>query len=148
MTQQWDDDQLIFELGAALAPPDVPRHVVEAAQGAYTWRTVDAELAALVQDSTLVGPAAGVRGEAGPRTLSFQAGHVVLEIEVAPDGLVGQVVPPVPGTVEVHRPGAQVQRVEVDEVGSFVLRTVEPGVLRLSYLPHGGGRVVTTWVTV
>ena len=47
-----NDDALEELLGAALRPADpVPRHVVAAARGAFTWRTIDQELADLVFDS-------------------------------------------------------------------------------------------------
>ena len=58
------DDRLIEVLRRALAEADeVPTEVVAAARAAWTWRTIDAELAALVHDSTLDDQElAGVRG--------------------------------------------------------------------------------------
>jgi hypothetical protein len=58
------DDRLVEALRRALAEADeVPTEVVAAARAAWTWRTIDAELAALVHDSTLDDQElAGVRG--------------------------------------------------------------------------------------
>ena len=47
------DEQLLSDVGAAIAAADeVPASVIEAAKASFTWRTVDAELAELVFDST------------------------------------------------------------------------------------------------
>lgn len=62
---RWDDDDaLLTELRAALDVPAVPEHVVAAAKAAYTWRTIDEELAfaVLVYDSSL-DDSALVRGK-------------------------------------------------------------------------------------
>lgn len=77
--QRWDDDRLVAELAAALAPPDVPAGVVEAAKAVYTWRTLDAQLAALAYDSAKSGESLiGVRGgSAQPRSLAFEAPGVL-----------------------------------------------------------------------
>ena len=98
------DDRLVEVLRRALAEADeVPTEVVAAARAAWTWRTIDAELAALVHDSTLDDQElAGVRGAATVRALSFTVGEHFLELEVAEDGdrrsIVGQVMP-------AHEPG-------------------------------------------
>ena len=65
-------------------PPDVWS---AAARAAWTWRTIDAELAALVHDSTLDDQElVGVRGAATVRALSFAAGEHMIEVEVSEDG--------------------------------------------------------------
>src|SRR6476469_9444212 len=100
---QGGDDRLVEVLRRALAEADeVPTEVVAAARAAWTWRTIDAELAALVHDSTLDDQElAGVRAATG-RALSFTVGEHFLELEVAEDGdrrsIVGQVMP-------AHEPG-------------------------------------------
>ena len=89
--------------GTALDP--VPDLVIEAAKAAWTWRTIDAELAELTYDSwTDDKELAGVRGAvAAPssRLLSFEARDLAVELEIVVEGdrrrLVGQIVPPSPG---------------------------------------------------
>lgn len=147
---QWDDDRALTELAAALAPPDVPAGVLEAARAVYTWRTVDAELAALAYDSATARQVPlGVRGDqATLRSLTFEAANIVIEVEVGADAIVGQIVPPLSGTVDVHAPTGVVGSVEVDDVGSFSVRSIPRGPFQLAYRTPGGDRVVTSWVTL
>ena len=72
----------------------MPEHVLAAARGAFTWRTIDQELADLVFDSAT--ELMGVRDHGGTRQLTFQAPGLEIEVMVAdPDTrrLVGQLVP-------------------------------------------------------
>ena len=89
------DDALQELLGLALRQADpVPEHVLAAARGAFTWRTIDQELADLVFDSAT--ELMGVRDHGGTRQLTFQAPGLEIEVMVAdPDTrrLVGQLVP-------------------------------------------------------
>jgi hypothetical protein len=144
------DDDLLAELAAALAPPSAPDAVVQAALAAYTWRTVDAELAALAYDSSLSpGMTAGVRGaEAALRTLTFQARQVSIEIEVDSGGLVGLVIPSRSGTVEVHAAQGIQDTVDVDDVGAFAVRPLPTQPFRLAYRTADGVVVTTRWVTL
>src|SRR5674536_166433 len=92
-----DDDRLLAELRRVLRRIDpVPPHVTAQAKDAFTWRTVDEELAALSYDSGVDElEATGVRStEAQPRTLTFEAGGVLLELGVNAGVVLGQVVPP------------------------------------------------------
>ena len=66
------DDALQELLGIGLQDADpVPEHVLAAARGAWTWRTIDQELADLVFDSAT--ELSGVRDRGGARQLTFQA---------------------------------------------------------------------------
>src|SRR5262245_59035766 len=47
----WTDDELLQELRAALREEPVDESVIRAAQAAFTWRTVDAELELLSLDA-------------------------------------------------------------------------------------------------
>ena len=147
---QWDDDRALGELAKALAPPDVPRSVVEAAKAVFTWHTVDAELAALAYDSAAARhDALGVLGDqATLRTMTFQAASIIIEIEVSANALIGQIVPPNSGTVDVHAAIGVTGIVDVDDVGSFVVSPVPAGPFRLTYHSAGGDRVVTVWITL
>jgi len=155
------DDEADVELLAALraagtALDPVPDLVVESAKAAWTWRTIDAELAELTYDSwTDDKQLAGVRGAvAAPtsRLLSFEARDVAVELEIVVEGdrrrLVGQIVPPRPGVVEVHHRRG-VELVEADMVGRFAVASVAPGLFRLTVRPSGDPRqVATAWIQV
>jgi hypothetical protein len=154
MTDQ--PDPLEVALAAALAERDpVPPDVVEAARAAFTWRTVDEELAALAFDSASDAELAGVRGD-GPRALTFEADDVVIDVEVREDAsgchVHGQVAAP-PGTstaVEVHTPQATMP-VHVDALGRFHGAAVPPGPVRLrcSFPDRAERRPITTeWVVI
>ena len=76
------DDALQELLGLALRQADpVPEHVLAAARGAFTWRTIDQELADLVFDSAT--ELMGVRDHGGTRQLTFQAPGLEIEVMVA-----------------------------------------------------------------
>ncbi len=132
---RWDDDEaLLADLRAALDAAAVPEHLTLAASAAYTWRTIDEELAfaTLVFDSALQDEAEGalVRG-AGPRTLLFDGDQLSVEIEVTDDSLVGQLIPPQPGRVTLVDAGGTVDEAAADEVGCFVLHRSGTGPVRL-----------------
>ena len=97
------DDQLIATLGDAIIHADpVPEHVLAGARAAFTWRTIDAELAELVFDSA--NELTGVRSEASPRQVTFQAPGVEIEAMVIDNGqrrIVGQLIPPTEATVQL-----------------------------------------------
>ena len=79
------DDELLAELRAAVAEADlVTDRQREAARAAFTWRTVDAELAELLHDSALEAPRCAAAGDAA-RTLSFASGELTLEVEIDGD---------------------------------------------------------------
>ena len=63
-----------------------------AARAAFTWRTVDAELAELLHDSALDAGAAVRSGSDGPRMLSFRRAAVTLEVEIDGDAVLGEVI--------------------------------------------------------
>lgn len=146
----WTDERLLAELSAAAAPPDVPAGVLEGARAVYGWRTVDAELAALLYDSaTSSSLPAAVRGEpATLRSLTFTAPDLVIDLELDATGLAGQVVPARPGTVLVHSPGAGDASAHVDEVGWFVVRPAPVTRFQVSYRGQDGRHVVTPWISL
>ncbi|HWI06084.1 MAG TPA: hypothetical protein VNT54_01050 [Solirubrobacteraceae bacterium] len=156
-----DDDDLMAELRHVIAQVDpVPEDVRIAARAAIEWRTLEAELAALVHDSAVDEPALAVRGAAGgPRTLTFEAGDLTIEVEAEPDGgdaaatlrLAGQLVPPQAADVAI-RHGDELLAVRADERGRFAARGVAPGPVRLrcrlDAAPGAGRLVETAWLTV
>jgi hypothetical protein len=143
-----DDDRLLDALRRAVAGADeAPAEARAAAKALFTWRTVDAELAALVHDSWQGAPAAVRGAAAGARLLSFEAdgGTAAVEVEVGPDGrLQGQLVPTGAGEVEVDHAGG-VARVAADELGRFRTEPLPSGPVRLR-CTTAAGRVDTDWV--
>ena len=140
----WDDDQLMSELAGALAPPDVPPGVLDAAKAVFTWRTIDAQLAALSYDSAMAQESlAGVRGAATARALTFQAANVCLEVEITDHALIGQILPAEPGVVEIHEVGGRHSTVPVDTAGGFCLEPVPQSEFRVVYTGERGNRLST-----
>jgi hypothetical protein len=145
-----DDDALAAELASVLRARDaMPTSVANAARGAFAWRTVDADLAVLSMDS-LLEATAGVRGGggSGDRQLTFEARDLSLEVDVVEGGrrVVGQVVPPQQGHVELEGPHTS-STAATDAHGQFSL-SVWNGPARLRFRPETGAPVVTDWVTL
>jgi hypothetical protein len=125
----------------------VPVGVLAAAKAGFSWRRVDDELAWLVHDSAdeeLVF--AGVRGGSA-RQLTFSADELTIELEVggAARGVVGQLVPAQPASIEV-RSGAGSAFTTADELGRFDMDRVPDGPVSLRVERSAGGRVATDWV--
>lgn len=153
MASQWwsDDDQLFGALDDALrAARAVPRNFVETGKAAYTWHDVDAELAALIYDSALDEERMAVsRAEPAPlRALTYASTELTIELEVTDGALLGQLVPPGPGEVEVVVQRGQGTTVPVDEVGCFVVRPIPSGPFRLRCRTADHPSVATDWTTL
>jgi hypothetical protein len=153
-SSQWaDDDELMAALQAALrAEQDVPGEFIEAGQAAFTWRNIDAELAALTFDSAsglATTATAPVRSaEASPRFLTFSSADLTIELEISPDGMVGQIVPPQPGRAEARPAAGAVSAAEIDEIGCFVIRPLPGSPFRLHCQTSSGAGTLTTWITL
>jgi hypothetical protein len=76
------------------------------------------------------------------RALTFVSGELSIELEVTSDALVGQVVPPVAGEIELD---GRAERVPVDEIGWFVIRPVPTGLVRLHLRTIDGRSMRTEW---
>jgi len=138
-------------LGEAVrAARDVPADFTEAAQAAYTWRTLDAELAALTFDSAAeAATAEAVRAEeASPRFLTFAGTELTIELEIGPDSIVGQVVPSGPGQVDTCPASGAAATAEIDEIGVFIIRPLPSSPFRLRCHTDGGTSVLTSWITL
>ncbi len=142
------DDRLADLLGQALQAMDpIPDHVVEGARAAFTWRTIDAELAELVFDSA--SGLVGVRSDDVDRQVTFRAPGVEIEVVVIEEGrrrLVGQLVPPSVATIELVG-GDEVRSAQTDRLGRFTFDDLPPGPVRLAVLDaNGASTVQTDWV--
>jgi hypothetical protein len=148
MTQhRWDDDQnLLDDLSDALREAPDARAIAEYGKAAFAWATVDQDLllAALSFDSSLERVREQRSDGGDGRVLEFTAGPLSLEIEVGPDHVTGQILPPGPGEVWVETSDKITFHVEADDAGFFCLRKpVGPVRLRCD---TPAGRLVTDWV--
>jgi hypothetical protein len=150
MNGAWDDDELLAaDLAEAMtAAARVPDRFVRAGKAAFGWRTVDAELAQLSFDSA--GAASeGTRAETAVlRAMTFAASQVAIEIEVTADGLLGQIVPPQQGELDLRWRDGTTRTVPVDEVGWFRIGPRPTGLFRLYLRTASGLSVCTEWVTL
>ena len=153
MTTPWwtDDQDLLAALDCALAEERaVPERFVEAGKAAYTWHTVDAELAALTYDSAAqpVDRLARTRDESAPlRALTFTASRLRIQIDVTGDALHGQIIPEQPAEIEV-RTEADRRHLEADEVGWFAIRPIPTGPFQLHCRTASGATVLTTSIAL
>lgn len=140
-----NDEALLAELRSAVEAAGHPTPaMVAAADAAMSWRTIDAELAALAHDS--LDEELLVRSSATlPRSLAFEAPGLTVEVECTDTGLVGQLIPPGPGQVVVHTPKGELPPVSADELGCFVVTGVTSGPHRLR-CTTAEADVVTDWV--
>ena len=154
MSTGWSDDDLLFQdLTAAVAEAGaVPPEVRRTGRALFVWRTVDAELAELVQDSarTTVDPLLMRAETSSGRSLSFSGGALTIEadVELEPPALRGQVVADDPAAeapreVTVELVDADPVVVPADAVGYFEL---VPFPLWVPFRLRCG-HVVTRWVT-
>ncbi|MFF1823633.1 hypothetical protein ACFVWG_40395 [Kribbella sp. NPDC058245] len=148
----WNDDgQLLEVLRDALATErDVPRAFVDAGKAAFAWRTIDAELAALTYDSAWdTVDAAPVRSaeSATLRALTFVSEGWTIELELTPEGLLGQLDPPAAGEITARTDSGVLATARIDELGFFVLKPLPKVPYRLVCIPDDGPTILTGWVT-
>jgi len=146
-----DDEQLMAALREAMrAREAVPDWFIEAGKSAYAWHNIDAELAQLTYDSSRDTERAAVtRSEnASIRALTFTSAHLSIELEVTEGSLLGQIIPPRGGTIEVLTSAGASTTTPVDEIGCFFVAPIPPGQFRLRCRTTDGTDVLTGWTTV
>jgi len=154
-----DDEQLLAALREALSASDPPPSwCVELAKESFALRTIDAELAALTEDSALDGAAltrsTRLPADSAPRFAVFDADSLSVEIEVIPGSragswqLVGRLTPPAVATVGIRRPSHDPAEVTADDFGRFMIDQLAAGPLSLAIEVEGRPPVVTQWITV
>ncbi|MDH3752557.1 MAG: hypothetical protein OEU32_01695 [Acidimicrobiia bacterium] len=146
-----EDEELLELLGRAIDGADpVPDQVVEAARAAFTWRTIDEELAELVFDSMtdeLVGARSSGDAE---RQVTFRAPGVEIEVMVTSEHsrrLVGQLVPGQTAAIELRSDGGR-QHGQADAVGRFVFGDISPGRVQLAITTNDNRVVTTEWLVL
>ncbi|MEU3782367.1 hypothetical protein [Streptomyces sp900129855] len=143
--EEFDHDRLEEELRRAAAVLDpVPAELRRAAIEAYALHDLDARIAELTFDSLV--DAIPVRGaEDVPRMLTFHTGGLTVDVEVSGEGLMGQLMPPQPASIEVlHGPRAGAA-LTADDMGRFACAAPPTGPFALR-LRTGGEVVVTEWL--
>ncbi len=145
MNESTPEEQAILDdLALALrAKDDVdPRHR-EAAQAAFTWRTIDEDLMELTYDSLETASTVRSAGVDEPRTVSFSSSIGSLELEIDGHRIMGHVLPG--GTVTVVMTNVVGERLESpsDEDGVFELVGNLPGPVRFTI----EGKGTTQWLT-
>jgi len=144
------DDELLEALQRAVsARAAVPPDFVAAARDAFAWHNIDAELARLTYDSRNAEHALATRTEAASiRALTFTSGRLTIELEVAQDSLVGQIVPAQPAMVSVlPRAGDEIV-ITADEIGCFSVEPIPHGQFRLRCQTSAGVETMTGWITL
>ena len=146
-----DDDALTALLRDTLDVIDAPpQAAIDAARGAYIWRTIDTELATLVSDAA---QPAGARTFSPARVLSFSSGDTMIVLEIAKERhvrrVLGQVLDASRATVEVRHSDGKVA-VDTDEWGRFRAAPLPDGPLSITCRFDDPDRlpISTTWVTV
>jgi hypothetical protein len=146
------DEELAERLRAAAHSADaVPAEVVAAAKACFTWRTIDAELAELSFDS-YDDELVGVRGAGPTRSLTFERGDTVVELELEESTggtrrLTGQVSPVPVAAIELHQVGrADPVALAADQYGRFRAENVAAGPFRLLCRFADAPVMFTDWV--
>ena len=151
MRDGWDDERLLAALGEAMkARQAVPSWFVETGKNAFAWHNIDAELAQLTYDSNEDRrEAAAMRSEtASIRSLTFTSAHLSLELEVTENSLLGQIIPPRGGALEIQTRASGIGTTEVDEIGCFSVDPIPDSPFRLRYRAPDGTDVLTGWITI
>ncbi len=131
-----DDDFLDVLRAAADEFDPVPAGVLRDASAALALRSLDAELAELVESEALV------RG-GGPLTLAFESERVTVSLEIT-DDVVRGLVTGAEGEAVVETPRSR-RAVPISD-GWFTATDVPPGMVRIRLTASDGTPVVTRWV--
>jgi hypothetical protein len=146
-----NDDELLEALRQAVAARDaVPAEFIAAAQNAFAWHNIDAELAQLTYDSMRdAEPALSTRTEAASiRALTFTSGHLTIELEVGTESLVGQVIPAQSAVITIQLMTGAETDTQADEIGCFSISPIPAGQFRLRCRSGTGVETVTGWITL
>jgi hypothetical protein len=145
-------DALLARLGYIADQLDpVPDLTYRMAYAGFQLRSIDSELAELIEDSALHDDAlAGVRGD-DARLLYYQASELGIELEVTSHAgrhaVLGQVVGGTAWEVRAET-AVGVQPVTVDDLGRFSLANLPAGPFRVRVTSPDRPPVTTNWVTL
>lgn len=153
MTPDWlaDDERLMAELRAAVAATsEIPPEVTTAAKAAFELRTLDDELALLTYDSMKDKQVAGtLRSDTmSVRSMVFGIGDVTLDLDILPDQIVGQLSPPMRGSIVIETPNGPARQGEIDALGMVSIAVPTPGEVRFRVQPVDREAFVTEWTRI
>lgn len=160
MPDEWwsDDDRLLATLEDAVSSAQaVPSSFLAAGKAVYAWRTIDAELADLTYDSAADPELlSAIRAESATlRALTFVSAGLTIEIEVTPEGLLGQISPVQAGQVTAYAGTADAGEENsgfgtavIDELGFFVIRPLPAEAFRLLCRTASGVTVLTGLISL
>jgi hypothetical protein len=96
-----------------------------------------------------IGRPPSLRSElASIRALTFTSAHVIIELEVSEESLLGHLIPAREGTVEIQTHSGVAATVPVDRLGWFPIHPIPAGPFRLQYHTTDGTDVLTGWITL
>ena len=143
-----EEERLLADLKDALLAAQHPQTglIIANAQDAFSYSSMEDELARLVYDSMLQGdPIGSVRAADTSRMVIFECEAMTLEMEIRGRDIVGQIGPPGPATVIVEASEAAMIEVHADELGCFTARLDNPtGPLRFR-VSRPGSSAITEW---
>lgn len=142
MTESMNNDDLLTVLAQSLTDHQPPADAIEAAYAAHGRRTLEADLARLLDDSQV--EVVLFRDDAYSRQLTYSADQGSIEIAVDNDRF-EVVVTPGPVSIVLHRPDGQAQ-LNVDRAGRISGEGVT-GPVRFE-VTWADGSTLTPWITL
>ena len=143
-----EEERLLSDLRDALLAAQHPQAelIIANAQDAFSYATLEDELAHLVYDSALENDLVGtVRAADTSRMVIFECQALTMELEIRGRDIVGQIGPPGPATDSVETSDGAMSEVHADDLGCFTARVSEPaGPLRFR-VSRPGSSAITEW---
>jgi len=143
MTTPMDDDNLLSLLSESLTDNQPPADAIEAAYAAYGWRTLEADLARLIEDNQI--EVAGFREAAFSRVVAYETDTATVEVLI--DNDVFEVrVDPVPPTLRLRQTTGTTE-LTLDDTGRARAHGVS-GPVRFEVSWPDGKTTLTPWLTL
>lgn len=142
MSEAMPDEEILSHLREMFAGDVPPPDAVQAAYAAFGWRTLDADLAQLIEDSQV--EVVMFRQGSHARLLAYECEQGVVELGID-DHAFELVVRPAPVAVVVHRPSGS-SPLELDADGR-TSATEAAGPIRFGIV-WDSGSILTPWTTL
>lgn len=142
MTTPMNDDDLLTLLREALVGDEPPADAMEAAYAAHGWRTLDADLAQLIEDNQV--EVVGFRDAAFSRIVSFETDAGTIEVSIDNDVVVADLTPR--PTKLVLRRTTDSRELPVDDAGQASVSGVS-GPIRFE-ITWADTTTLTPWLTL
>lgn len=152
MTSRWfdGDEQLLEELGQALAEAAPAPEQADMLMVGYDLVMSDTLEAALIHDSAVDATAAVRSDTAGARMMAFALGELEIEFELVGGRVVGHIDPPEDGVMYLEQPtlgDIAIDEVRPDDLGSFEFPLRLAATFRLRFVNDADGRSIATgWI--